>query len=349
MAPNENHYHSLPDHPMPAAMIRSLCACVALAASFAAHAAGPLVVYSAQKEPSIRPLLDRFSGETGIEVRLLVDQGPVLVERLAAEGANTRAGLLLTVDAGNLWQAAERGLLAPASSAVLDARVPPALRDPEGRWYAISRRARAIVYATGRVQPSELSTYEALAAPQWKGRLCLRTSKNVYNQSLVATRIARMGDSAAEAMVRGWVDNLAVAPTPDDTLAAQAVAGGECDVAIVNMYYVARLKRADPALPLAMFWPDQDGAGAHQNVAGMGITAHAGNADAARALLEWITDVPAQTELGRLNLEYPVNPGAPVDPLLAGWGIFKADDADLADAGRLQPDAVRLMDRAGWR
>jgi iron(III) transport system substrate-binding protein len=330
-------------------MRQFLVSLIVLAAAASASAAEPLVIYSAQKEPSIRPLLDRFTAETGTEVQLLVDQGPVLVERLAAEGANTRADLLLTVDAGNLWQAAERGLLAPAGSAVLDERVPAALRDAQGRWYAISRRARAIVYSTARVKPANLSTYEALAGPQWKGRLCLRTSKNVYNQSLVATRIARMGEPAAEAMVRGWVANLAATPLPDDTLAAQAVAGGECDVAVTNMYYVARLKRADPSVPLAMFWPDQDGAGAHQNIAGMGIAAHARNPAAAKALLEWITDVAAQTELSRMNLEYPVNAAATVDPLLAGWGAFKSDDIDLAEAGRRQADAVRLMDRAGWR
>lgn len=330
-------------------MIRTLFLVAGLLTGFAATAADPIVVYSAQKEPSIRPLLDRFTAETGIEVQLLVDQGPVLVERMAAEGVATRADLLLTVDAGNLWQAAERGLLAPTESAVLAARVPAGLRDAQGRWFAISRRARAIVYSTERVTPAQLSTYAALAGPEWKGRLCLRTSKNVYNQSLVATRIARMGEADAEAMVRGWVDNLAALPLADDTLTAQAVAGGECDAGVVNMYYVARLKRAQPDLPVAMFWPDQDGAGVHQNICGAGVAAHAKNAAGARALLEWITDAPAQRELSRLNLEYPVNAAADVDPVLAAFGPFKADELDLAEAGRRQPDAVRLMDRAGWR
>jgi iron(III) transport system substrate-binding protein len=330
-------------------MIRTFILVAGLLAGFAAAAADPIVVYSAQKEPSIRPLLDRFTAETGIEVRLLVDQGPVLVERMAAEGPATRADLLLTVDAGNLWQAAERGLLAPTESAALTARVPAGLRDAQGRWFAISRRARAIVYSTERVAPAQLSTYAALAGPEWKGRLCLRTSKNVYNQSLVATRIARMGEADAEAMVRGWVGNLAALPLADDTLTAQAIAGGECDAGIVNMYYVARLKRAQPDLPVSMFWPDQDGAGTHQNICGAGVATHAKNPAGARALLEWITDVPAQRELSRLNLEYPVNAEAEADPILAAFGPFKADDLDLAETGRRQADAVRLMDRAGWR
>jgi iron(III) transport system substrate-binding protein len=330
-------------------MIRTLVVVAGLLLGCAATAADPLVVYSAQKEPSIRPLLDRFTAETGIEVQLLVDQGPVLIERMAAEGPATRADLLLTVDAGNLWQAADRGLLAPLESAVLEARVPAHLRDAQGRWFGISRRARAIVYSTERVTPAQLSTYAALAGPEWKGRLCLRTSKNVYNQSLIATRIARMGEAGTESMVRGWVENLATLPLADDTLTAQAIAGGECDAGIVNMYYVARLKRAQPDLPVSIFWPDQDGAGTHQNLCGAGIAAHAKNPAAARALLEWITDVPAQRELSRLNLEYPVNAAAEIDPLLAAFGPFKADDVDLAEAGRRQADAVRLMDRAGWR
>ncbi len=330
-------------------MVRLLTLLICLLVGAAVQAAEPVVIYSAQKEPSLRPILDRYTAQTGVEVQLLVDQGPVLVERLAAEGDNTRADLLLTVDAGNLWQAAQRGLLAKLDSDVLQARVPATLRDADGRWFGISRRVRAIVYSTARVKPEQLSTYAALAEPQWKGRLCLRTSKNVYNQSLVAMRIARMGQTQAEAMVRGWIDNLATAPLSDDTLTAQAIAGGECDVGVVNMYYVARLKRAQPDVPLTMFWPDQAGDGAQQNICGAGVALHARNPAGAQALLEWLTEASTQREISRLNLEYPVNAEAPADPLLLAFGPLKADTIDLSEAGRLQPDAVRLMDRAGWR
>lgn len=328
---------------------RLLIAGCALAFAGAAAAAEPLVVYSAQKEPFLRPMLDAFTRETGIEVQVLTDQGPVLVERLAAEGEDTRADVLLTVDVGNLWAAGERGLLAKIESQTLSANIPAALRDPEGRWFGLSRRARAIAYSTERVEPSALSTYAALAAPEWEGRLCLRTSKNVYNQSLMATLIDSMGGPAAEAMVRGWVGNLATAPTPDDTLAIKAVAGGECDIAVVNMYYLARLKREDPAIPVAMFWPDQAGAGTHVNVFGGGVTAHARQPAAARQLLEWWSGAEAQALLATNNLEYPANPAAAADPILAAFGEFRGDDARIRIAGPGQAEAVRLMDRAGWR
>jgi iron(III) transport system substrate-binding protein len=314
-----------------------------------AAAAEPLVVYSAQKEPFIRPMLDAFTRETGIEVQVLTDQGPVLVERLAAEGKDTRADVLLTVDVGNLWAAGERGLLAKTESETLAANVPVALRDSEGRWFGLSRRARAIAYSTERVEPSALSTYAALAGPEWKGRLCLRTSKNVYNQSLVATLIDAMGEADTEAMVRGWVENLATTPTPDDTLAIKAVAGGECDVAVVNMYYLARLKREDPSIAVAMFWPDQAGAGTHVNLFGGGVTAHARQPEAARQLLEWWSGAEAQALLAANNLEYPANPAAHPDPVLAAFGEFRGDHARIRIAGPGQAAAVRLMDRAGWR
>jgi iron(III) transport system substrate-binding protein len=328
--------------------LRGLLAGIACALA-GAVAAEPLVVYSAQKEPFVRPMLDAFTRETGIEVRVLTDQGPVLVERLAAEGSDTRADVLLTVDVGNLWSAAERGLLAKVDSETLAANIPAALRDAEGRWFGLSRRARAIAYSTRRVEPTELSTYAALATPTWQGRLCLRTSKNVYNQSLVATLIDAMGEADTEAMVRGWVANLATAPTPDDTLAIRAVAGGECDVAIVNMYYLARLKREDPSFPVAMFWPDQAGAGAHVNVFGGGVTAHARQPEAARRLLEWWSGAEAQALLAANNLEYPANPAVAPDPILAAFGAFRGDDGRIGVAGPGQAAAVRLMDRAGWR
>lgn len=332
-----------------ARLLRFSLAAVILMLISAATAATPIVVYSAQKEPFLRPMLDAFTAETGLPVRVLTDQGPVLVERLAAEGRDTRADVLMTVDVGNLSVAAERGLLAPIDSATLAANIPEALRDPEGRWYGLSRRARGIAYATRRVDPASLPSYAALAGPAWKGRLCLRTSKNVYNMSLVATRIDAMGEAAAEAMVRGWVANLAVPPTPDDTLALRAVAAGECDATIVNMYYLARLKRDDPDFPVAMSWPDQDGEGVHVNLFGGGVTAHAKNPDGARRLLEWWSGVEAQRLLAANNLEYPANPAAAPDPVLAAFGAFKGDEARIRVAGPRQAEAVRLMDRAGWR
>jgi iron(III) transport system substrate-binding protein len=320
-----------------------------LLSSSPVKAAESLMIYSAQKEPYIRPLLDRYTAETGVEFEFLNDQGPVLIERLAAEGADTRADVLITVDAGNLWTAAERGLLAPIDSDVLEANVPAALRDTGGRWFGLSRRARTIVYASERVAPAELDGYGGLADAKWKGRLCLRTSRNVYNQSLVATRIAHLGEAEAERLVRGWVANLALTPLPDDTLTVKAIAAGECDVGVVNMYYLARLKREDANLPVAVHWADQGGRGVHVNVCGAGVSAHSRQKAAAQRFLEWLSSASVQREIARLNLEYPVNAEAAADPLLAAWGEFTADALPLTEAGRLQPDAVRLMDRAGWR
>lgn len=328
------------------------CLLLLLAADVACAAAAapePLVVYSERKEPLIQPILERYTRETGVPVTWLTDAAPVLIERIAAEGTTTRADLFMAVDAGNLWQAAERGLLAPLKSPALEAAVPAALRDPDGRWFALSQRARTIVYSTERVQPAQLSTYEALADPQWQGRLCLRSSKKVYNQSLTATLIARSGAEQTESVVQGWVRNLAAPPFADDTLLVQAIAAGQCDVGIVNTYYLARLQQQDPKLPVAVFWPNQADAGVHVNISGAGVVAHSARREAAQKLLEWLASDAAQEEFARLNLEYPVKAGVAVDPIVAAWGEFRADPVNVGEAGRRQAEAVRLMDRAGWK
>lgn len=332
-------------------MLRYVLSGVVVAAILAplAAIADDLVVYSARKEHLIKPLFDRYTKETGVEIRYITDKAGPLLQRLKAEGKRTPADMLITVDAGNLWHAAESGVLAAVDSPVLQANVPANLRDAQGRWFGLSERARTIVYSTERVKPSELTTYEDLASPAWKGRLCLRTSKKVYNQSLVATLIARHGGEKAEQIVRGWVANLAVAPFSNDTKTMQAVAAGQCDVAIVNTYYFGRLQKEDPSIALALFWPNQNGSGVHINVSGAGVTRYAKHPEAARALLEWLSSSDAQGDFAGLNMEYPVNPAVRPAPLVAAWGTFKADDLNVNEAGRLQVDAIRLMDRAGYR
>jgi iron(III) transport system substrate-binding protein len=310
-----------------------------------------VVVYSSRTEELIKPLFDKYTRETGVAVRYVTDSGGPLLARLRAEGANTPADLLITVDAGNLWQAAEDGLLAPVSSPVLEKIIPSHLHDPQGRWYGLSLRARTIVYSSERVDPATLSSYEDLADPKWKGRLCLRTSKSVYNQSLVAMTIARLGAAEAERVVRGWVANLATDPFSNDTRLMEAVAAGQCDIGIVNTYYFGRLLRDKPDVKLALFWPNQGEGegGVHVNVAGAGITRHAGNVAQAQKLLEWMSQPEAQEMFAGGNLEYPVNPAVERHPLVAGWGDFRQDPHNVADAGRLQAQAVMLMDRAGYR
>ena len=311
--------------------------------------ADEVVVYSARNEHLIKPLFDRYTQETGVQIRYITDKEGPLLQRLAAEGKRTPADMLITVDAGNLWHAAQSGVLAEISSPVLEANVPANLRDPKGRWFGLSERARTIVYSTERVQPGELSSYEGLADPKWHGRLCLRTSKKVYNQSLVASLIARHGEEGAEQIVRGWVANLAAEPFSNDTKAMEAVVAGQCDVTIVNTYYFGRLEKERPGIPLALFWPNQDSSGVHINVSGAGVTAHAKHPEAARQLLEWLSSATAQGDFAGLNMEYPVNKTVAPDPIVSAWGTFKADDLNVNEAGRLQADAIRLMDRAGYR
>ena len=311
--------------------------------------ADEVVVYSARNEHLIKPLFDRYTGSTGVTIRFITDKEGPLLQRLKAEGARSPADMLITVDAGNLWYAAESGVLAEIDSPTLEANVPANLRDPQGRWFGLSERARTIVYSTERVQPGELSSYEDLADSKWRGRLCLRTSKKVYNQSLVATLIARHGEEKAEQIVRGWVANLAAAPFSNDTKAMEAVVAGQCDVTVVNTYYFGRLQKAQPEIQLAIFWPNQDSSGVHINVSGAGVTRYAKHPEAAQKLLEWLSSEAAQAEFAGLNMEYPVNPKVPADPAVAAWGTFKADELNVNEAGRLQADAIRLMDRAGYR
>lgn len=314
-----------------------------------AFAAGELVVYSARNEQLIKPLFDAYTAETGTAIKFITDKEGPLLERLKAEGKNTPADMLLTVDAGNLWLAAQKGVLAKVNSKVLKANVPAHLRDPDNHWFGLSVRARTIVYSPARVKPADLSTYEDLADPKWKGRLCLRTSKKVYNQSLVAMMIVHHGEAKTEEIVRGWVANLATDVFPDDTKTIEAVAAGQCDVALVNTYYFGRLKDKQQDLPAALFWPNQSDRGVHVNVSGAGVTAHGRNRAAAVKFLEWLSSEKAQNLFADSNFEYPVNPKVKPHASVTAWGTFKQDTINVSKAGSLQVKAVMLMDRAGYK
>jgi iron(III) transport system substrate-binding protein len=314
------------------------------------QAATELLVYSERKPPLIEPILAAYTEQTGVKVRVLSDQAAVLIERLAAEGSQTRADLLLTVDAGNLWQAAERGLLAEVQSAKLEAAVPQHLRDPQNRWFALTRRARTLVYNPALIKPEQLSTYEALAAPEFKGKLCLRSSRKVYNQSLTAMLIERLGAQQTEAVLKGWVANLAAPPFADDTLVIQAVEAGQCAVGLVNTYYFGRFQKDQPQLKSRLFWANQGAAGGvHVNVSGAALTTHGKQPQQARALLEWLAGEQAQTMFATLDFEYPVRAHTALAAEVAGWGEFVEDQHNLVNAGQRQAEAVKLMDRAGWR
>lgn len=308
-----------------------------------------LTVYSARNEQLIKPLFDNYSKQTGVEIKFVTDKEGPLMERLKAEGANTPADLLITVDAGNLWQAAQQDLLQSVKSPTLEANVPAHLRDPNNLWFGLSVRARALFYNTNKVKPAELSTYEALAGAPWKGRLCLRSAKKVYNQSLVAMMIAQSGEAKTEATVKGWVNNLATDVFPDDTKLLEAIAAGQCDVGIANTYYYGRLIEKTPGLPLNIFWPNQKTTGVHVNISGAGVTKHAKNRAAAIKFLEWLSSDQAQNQFADVNMEYPVNKRVKADPKVAAWGTYKPNLIQVVKAGELQAAAVKLMDRAGYK
>lgn len=321
---------------------------VSLLVISSAHAE-QVVVYSARIEQLIKPMFDAFTKDTGVQVKYTTDNEGALLARLKAEGKNTPADLLITTDAGNLWEAARAELLRPVDSEILKKNIPPHLRDPQNRWFGLSVRARTLVYNTRNVNIDDLSTYEDLANPKWKGRLCLRTSKKVYNQSLVAMMIAEHGEAETEKIVRGWVANLATDPVSDDTRAMEFVAAGRCDVTLVNSYYYGRLMKKTPELPLAIFWPNQNNSGVHVNVSGAGVTKFSRNSQAATKLLEYLSSEKAQNLFADVNMEFPANPEVKSDETVASWGDFEQNSLNLAKAGELQTAAIKLMDRAGYR
>lgn len=310
-----------------------------------------LVVYTSRNEQLVKPLFDRYTAETGTKITYLTDKAPPLMERLRAEGNRTQADVFITVDAGNLWQAANLGLLQPVQSAALEANIPAQLRDPQKRWYGLSVRARTIVHDPKATPAASLTTYEDLADPKWRGKLCLRSGKSEYNQSLVATMMSTLGPERAEQVVRGWVANLAVPPFANDVAVIEAIASGRCGVGIVNSYYLGRQQRENPTLTVAPFWPNQGdaGRGVHVNVSGAGVTAHSDNVEGATAFIEWLSSEQAQALYANENMEYPANPKVQAAPIVEGWGDYKADVINVSEAGRLQAEAVKLMDRVGYR
>ena len=307
-----------------------------------------IVVYSSRNTQLIEPIFDAYSRETGNAISFITAGAGELIQRLDAEGALTKADVFLTVDVGMLWRAAEKGLLAPVESRTLRKNVPAHLRDTDGRWFGLSRRARVIVYASDRVDASELDSYRQLAEPQWKNRLCLTSGKEVYNQSLIAVLMERYGESDTEAMLKGWLSNLAARPFASDTAVLQAIEAGQCDVGIVNSYYFGRMQHNDPTVPIRIFWPDQGAGGVHENISGAAVTLHAPNPNKALDLVEWMSTREAQVLFAGLNMEYPVNPKVrPVRPV-AKWGRFQSDERPIDRIGPLLDKATRLMLKAGY-
>jgi iron(III) transport system substrate-binding protein len=326
-------------------VVGGLAALVALTGSSDAD----LVVYTARLHYGEEEVFQRFAEDTGYDLKLFGGTGSALTERLKAEGDDTDADVLITVDGANLQQALDEGLLEPMDSPAVERAIPRKLRDPEGRWTALTTRARTIMRSTERVTGDEIPTaYADLGDPQWEGRLCLRTSDSVYNSSFVADRIAKDGPAATEQMLRSWMANDPIILGSDvDVL--EAIEAGRCDVGLTNHYYLGRILADDPDFPVAPVWADQDGRGTHVNLSGIGIVRDSDNVPVARELIEYLVGSQAQALFASTNSEFPANPRAPLPEQIANWRGFKIDPIDVTDDAGLQADAVALMNDVGWR
>lgn len=311
-------------------------------------------VYSSRHYKGDQEVFARFAKSTGIKINVVEGDINGLIQRLKREGNASPADLMITVDAGNLWRLKTEGLTQPVSTPALTDAVPANLRDPGGNWYAITTRARIFAYHADRVKPADLTSYEALAEARWKGKVLIRSSNNIYNQSLLASMIAVHGAEKTESWAKGLVGNFARTPQGGDTDQLKALLAGEGDVAVVNTYYLARLKDGSPedrkaAEKILPFFPNQADRGTHINVSGVALARFAPNKAEAVKLMEYLLDVDAQKLLAEGNYEFPVRRDVAVHPLLASWGAFKADALNVAVLGENNPEAVRLADRAGWR
>ena len=312
-------------------------------------------IYSARKEALIKPLLENFSKKTGIEVNLITGKADTFIKRLEIEGKNTPADILLTVDAARLVRAKEKGLLQKVNSAVLNEVIPDSLRDVDNLWFGLSLRSRVIIYAPERVEMKDLSDYIDLSNTKWRNRICVRSSSNIYNQSLVASMIAHYGIDKTEAWAKGLVENFARNPKGGDRDQIKAVAAGVCDIALVNNYYLAGMldsgqeDEISAAMKIKLFWPGQKGYGAHVNISGAGVIKYAKNQKEAIELLEYLVTDKAQEWYSNINYEYSINPKIKSTGVLKKWGEFVSDDIDLSLLGKYNSEAVLLMDRVGWK
>jgi iron(III) transport system substrate-binding protein len=316
---------------------------------------GVVNLYSSRHYDTDTQLYDSFTKKTGIKVNLVEGEEDALIERIKSEGANSPADVFITVDAGRLWRAQQANILKPISSSTLNNAIPANLRDPQGRWYGFSKRARVIMYSKSRVNPAQLSTYEDLGDPKWKGKVLVRSSGNIYNQSLVASMIEELGAQQTETWVKQFVANFARPPEGNDTAQIKAVAAGVGDVALANSYYLARLAASnDPedqkvAREVGMFFPNQRGRGTHINISGGGVVATAPNPNGATQFLEHLVSPEAQQVFAQGNNEYPVVAAASIPEVLKQFGTFKEDNMNVSAYGRLNAEAIQIMDRAGWK
>lgn len=316
---------------------------------------GAINLYSSRHYDTDQALYDSFTRKTGLRVNLIEGKGDELIERIKSEGANSPADVFMTVDAGRLWRAQENGILQPVSSSTLNSKIPANLRSPENLWFGFSKRARVIMYNKDQVEASELSTYEDLATDKWRNKILIRSSSNIYNQSLIASLIEIHGMSEAESWAKGFVRNFARPPEGNDTAQIKGVAAGIGDIGLANSYYLARLKKSPKvenkavAEKVGMFFPNQNGRGTHVNISGGGVVKNAPNKEGAIKFLEHLASPEAQKIFSEGNNEYPVVAGVAIASVLESFGNFKSDSTNVSVYGKLNADAIKLMDRVGWK
>ena len=320
-----------------------------LIVSCANEPSNELTIYTSRQPQLIEPIIEKFTEQTGIKVNYLSGNAQELMERIDVEGIKSPADIFMTVDAGVLWQAAERDIFETIDSDVLKNNIPSYLRDPNNQWFGLSKRARTIVFSNDQFSEDDFSSYEDLADPKWKGKLCLRTSKKVYNRSLMASMIDTYGFEKTKDVVSGWVSNLATDVFSNDTNALKAVSSGQCGMTIVNTYYFARLLDDPQYDNLSLFWANQDDRGVHVNISGAGVVKTSENKKNAILLLEYLSSNEAQDLYASANKEYPVLIGAKVHESIKEWGEFKEDNINVSKLGSLQKDAVFLAQEVNYK
>lgn len=312
-------------------------------------------IYSARQEALIKPLLDKFSEQTAVKVNLVTGKGDALLTRLVNEGENSPADILLTVDAGRLYRAQQANVLKPIDSSSIKELVPNNLKSSDNMWAGLSIRARVIIYSKDRVSAEDLDSYESLADEQWSSRICIRSSSNIYNQSMVAGMIAQNGLEKTEQWLQGFTANFARKPAGGDRDQIKAVAAGECDVAIANSYYLGHMlnstdaSQRSAAEKVSLFWPNQKDRGTHINISGAGITTSSKNTLNAEKLIAFLASDKSQRWYAEKNNEFPIRQNVEISPILQSWGPFRADKINVTQLGEYNSEAIKAMDRAGWR
>ena len=303
---------------------------------------------SARQEYLIKPILEEFTKDTGIKVNYTISFGKVMVNMIKLEGEDSEVDAYIANDAGDLYNLQQNGILQPIRSEILERNIPSHLRDPSKQWYGISMRVRSLIYNTNLVNPSTLQDYKSLGEFRWKDKLSLRTSKKVYNKSMVAMMIAHYGYEKTKIILESWVKNLNEKPLNDDIKVINALLKNKAEIGIVNSYYLAKMLRDNPKLPIKMHFLGDENNRVHINISGIGVTRYAKRKKNAIKLIEWLSSKKGQKLFANINMEYPVNKRVKAHKILQDWGKFKQMKINVKKAGELRRDAVKLMKEVAY-